>query len=819
MTIVRTKLGTEEGAHLQRFQPTGGIAATNVQDAIVEAKSDNDSASEITFTPAGNIAATDVQAAIEELDTEKQPLDATLTNLAALTGGLGEIIYSDGANSFTELAGNTTTTKKFLSQTGTGAVSAAPSWVQPAASDLSNGVTGSGAVVLATSPSLTTPNLGTPSAAVLTNATGLPVSTGISGLGTGIDTFLGTPSSANLKAAVTDETGSGALVFATSPSLVTPSLGVATATSINGLTIDTTTGTFDLTNAKTLAVTNTLTLSGTDGSTLNVGAGGTLGTAAFLDLINVKTYGATGDGTTDDASFIQDAVDSNPGRAIYFPNGDYKITAPITITSAATGFVGENQFRTKIINTGAGTDAVVFAPADPAAGTLQGGNFMRNMTVTRTTHSATGAAVVVQVCSRFYMEDCQLIEHFNDLKVIASNTCEYKNVTLGGGSVFTGASGSAALRSEDQDLTAGGVLRCQVQKFIGGTIGGGNGDWDDCIQLASGDTWQFTNMYIAWPDDALVRIKSENASSPIAAVNLTQCYLDGVNTGTARIGVRIESDSQATSSPTVITLSNCLIGQLGQGVVSDEPGLSRIDIVGCRFINIEHEAIKGSGASSANWQIAGNTFYHCGIQNADNIVDLDGVDSVEFSANTLVAGLYTNNTAVKLSGTIGQAVLGPNVVKGFSTRYNISSATITELNAYGLVGSWTPEVSFETPGDSSFVYTVQSGSWEQIGRTRLYRIQLAFTPTIGTGSGDMRISLPDTAPNETNVSGGTVQSISENFTWPTSTTMVTCEATANTAYARILGNGSGISRAAIQASHLTSGGAHTLNMWLWIDVG
>jgi hypothetical protein len=83
-----------------------------------------------------------------------------------------------------------------------------------------------------TSPTLTTPDLGTPSAGTLTNATGLPVATGISGLGTGVATFLATPSSANLISAVTDETGTGALVFANTPTLVTPVLGAATATTI-----------------------------------------------------------------------------------------------------------------------------------------------------------------------------------------------------------------------------------------------------------------------------------------------------------------------------------------------------------------------------------------------------------------------------------------------------------------------------------------------------------------------------------------------------------------------------------------------------------
>lgn len=54
--------------------------------------------------------------------------------------------------------------------------------------------------------------------------------TGITSFGSGIATWLGTPSSANLAAAITDETGSGALVFGTSPTLTTAVLGSSTAT-------------------------------------------------------------------------------------------------------------------------------------------------------------------------------------------------------------------------------------------------------------------------------------------------------------------------------------------------------------------------------------------------------------------------------------------------------------------------------------------------------------------------------------------------------------------------------------------------------------
>ena len=134
--------------------------------------------------------------------------------------------------------------------------------------------TGSGALVFATSPTLVTPALGTPASGVLTNVTGLPISTGVDGLGTGVATFLATPSSANLAAAVTGETGTGGLVFADTPTLITPNIGVATGTSLvlsGDLTVN---GTTTTVNSTTLTVDDKNIELGSTASPTDAGADG-----------------------------------------------------------------------------------------------------------------------------------------------------------------------------------------------------------------------------------------------------------------------------------------------------------------------------------------------------------------------------------------------------------------------------------------------------------------------------------------------------------------------------------------------------------------
>jgi hypothetical protein len=233
--------------------------------------------------------------------------------------------------------------------------------------------------VLFTNATLSTPILGTPQSGTLTNCTGLPVSTGISGLGTGVAPFLATPSSANLRTAVTDETGTGALVFANTPTLVTPVLGVATATSVNkmAITAPATSSTLAVADGKTFTVNHSLTLAGTDTTTMTFPA--TSATIARTDAAQTFTGNQTFSGA------IIGAVQalSGPGAV-----NITTLTTAFTSTGAgdaltlADGVAG--QLKTIVyVAEAAGGDTGVLTPANLGA-------------YTTITFNAVGDSVILQ---------------------------------------------------------------------------------------------------------------------------------------------------------------------------------------------------------------------------------------------------------------------------------------------------------------------------------------------------------------------------------------------------------------------------------------
>lgn len=124
-------------------------------------------------------------------------------------------------------------------------------------------------------------------------------------------------------------TGTGAYVLASSPTLTTPTIGAATATSVNKVTITAPASSAIITiaNGKTATVSNTLTFTGTDSSSIAFGAGGTIGSVGYATVGQIPGETSTGSAT---AGNVGERKDSSVvfGSAVSLTNN-----TPLTVTS------------------------------------------------------------------------------------------------------------------------------------------------------------------------------------------------------------------------------------------------------------------------------------------------------------------------------------------------------------------------------------------------------------------------------------------------------------------------------------------------------
>lgn len=180
-------------------------------------------------------------------------------------------------------------------------------------------------------------------------------STVLRGTGTGTSSWAqvvlttdvtGTLPVANGGTGVTSSTGTTAVVLSNSPTLVTPTLGVASATSINkvAITAPATSATLTIANGKTLTVSNTLTLAGTDSTTMTFP--GTSDTVAGLGT--AQTFTATN--THKQIAFTVNAITATTNAATVpithrihnvTNNSAATLTITMTTTSAVDGQLSE----------------------------------------------------------------------------------------------------------------------------------------------------------------------------------------------------------------------------------------------------------------------------------------------------------------------------------------------------------------------------------------------------------------------------------------------------------------------------------------------
>ena len=244
--------------------------------------------------------------------------------------------------------------------------------------------------------------------------------------------------SAQLAAAVTDETGSGSLVFANSPTLVTPTLGVASATSINkvAITAPATGSTLTIADGKTLTASNTLTFTGTDTSSVAFGAGGTVAYVANKLSVFASTTSA------ELASVISDETGTG---SLVFANSPTLVT-PTLGAATATSITGASGNLN--ITAAAGNNTVNLVPT--GTGTVDVAN-KRITSVAEPTQSSDAA-------TKNYVDAVKTgLDVKDSVRVITTGnlTATYSNGASGVGATLTNSGTQAALTIDSIVLSVG----------------------------------------------------------------------------------------------------------------------------------------------------------------------------------------------------------------------------------------------------------------------------------------------------------------------------------------------------------------------------
>lgn len=507
-------------------------------------------------------------------------------------------------------------------------------------------------------------------------------------------------------------------------------------------------------------------------------------------IISVTTYGATGDGSTDDTAAIQAAIDANPGKAIYFPQGTYRVSGTISVTAFGTMLYGVPSQRAAytpyapgygsvILQTAANIDTVVFRPSSDSSSSLRGVE-IRDMVIAHSTAvvdvATSGAGLRMRRASGYRITRVLVIDAYEP--VVIQGGSDGKIEGLGIHTYYgTAVAAETAMLSFRSDLYGASVYQPCYTVEVSNLYINGSKKRRHAVWVASCDGLHFTNSYIAGSAESLIRLRniydggSVGSSDTVAALSFVNCYLDCVtSTPTATLGtkhaVKIEEDGNTnTRIYTVDIGSGCFLGNtdnflvnatftkaagllsfngahlanaIGAISMTASGGASDLQVTGCRIYNITASsggAIAVSGLREMT--LSGTNF----LPTAGPCVGMTGT-----MGRVIITGCDNNSTqndlansaaaTLVLSGNNSASTNPGSSWRGIRTS-NQSVNDPTTLDVY-VEGTFTPTIAF---GGASVgvVYTTQYGAYTRIGNRVLFDMIVQISAK-GTSTGALTIN-------------------------------------------------------------------------------
>ena len=399
--------------------------------------------------------------------------------------------------------------------------------------------------------------------------------------------------------------------------------------------------------------------------------------------INVKDYGALGNGTTDDTVAIQNAINANPGRVIYFPAGKYLITSAITISTSGTKIFGESMgepWRNAVrggscIISNSASNAIVF---DGSSTSLYGCG-IQDIAIARTTSISSGIGVQLIDAIAFTCSNVFISEFFTCLELKGAKQCSFQNIRLyTGNSFITPVSGSSLLNiiasgtsTPDQAGWINSFVDCQITSDLIS---------DSCIRIISGDSTQFTNMYVAGAKDQHVLVEQID-NVPLHTTTFNQVYFDGIAidpSPNTPIAVYFRNTTTHTTLPVDFKLIGCTMGQLDIGVYFESTNLRTVQMVGCHFHNIRDSAVYGGfPGTSTNFILASSQFNNCSYNSTQfSTVKFSSASNLVINGNCFNTVPSTARAVIELEGVMGAVSVTGNAISSGSV-VGILTSTFT----------------------------------------------------------------------------------------------------------------------------------------------
>ena len=464
--------------------------------------------------------------------------------------------------------------------------------------------------------------------------------------------------SAQLAAALTDETGTGSVVFSNSPTLVTPTLGVASATTINKVTITTpaTGSTLTIADGKTFTASNSLTLTGTDTSTIAFGAGGTVAYVANKLSVFAATTSAELAGVISDETGSGSLVFSN-SPTLVSPTLGAALATSITATSGSM-----------VVNAAAGNNSVNLVPT--GTGTVDVAN-KRITSVAEPTQSSDAA-------TKNYVDAVKTGLDVKDsvrVTTTANLTATYSNGSSGVGATLTNSGTQAALTidsivlaTNDRVLVKDQTTGLQNGFYVVTNTGSASTNWVLTRSLDADQNTEITPGAFTFVEEGTVG----NDNGYVCT-----------NTGTITIGTTSISFVQFSGAGSVIA---------GNGLTKNG---NTLDVVGtANRISISADAVDIAATyvgqtsittlgtiGTGTWQgtVVGPTYGGTGVNNGANTLTLAG--------NVTHAGAFTQTFTATANTTLTLPVTGTLATLAGSEALSNKTITASSFSGTTIAGS------------------------------------------------------------------------------------------------------------------------------------